>query len=143
MRMHTKHLAVILSVSALLAGCQSMREAMGVEKVVPDEFAIVTKAPLVVPPDFNLRPPQPGAPDRATVEPAEAARAALFTQQQTADTSLGSNYSEGEKKLLGSANAVDTPPDIRRTVSSESGYVNRGSDFTDKVLDAPATPSKE
>ena len=26
----------------------------------PDEFRVVTKAPLVVPPDFNLRPPATG-----------------------------------------------------------------------------------
>jgi len=26
-----------------------------------DEFAVVTKAPLIMPPDYNLRPPRPGA----------------------------------------------------------------------------------
>ncbi len=34
-----------------LAGCESTRQALGMTKVVPDEFRVVTKAPLVVPPD--------------------------------------------------------------------------------------------
>ena len=29
--------------------------------VRPDEFTVVTRAPLSMPPDFTLRPPQPGA----------------------------------------------------------------------------------
>ncbi len=28
----------------------------------PDEFAVESRAPLTIPPDFDLRPPQPGAP---------------------------------------------------------------------------------
>jgi len=31
------------------------------EQVTPDEFAVESRAPLTMPPDFNLRPPQPGA----------------------------------------------------------------------------------
>ena len=31
-------------------------------KRAPDEFAVVRRAPLIVPPDFDLRPPDPGAP---------------------------------------------------------------------------------
>ena len=29
---------------------------------MPDEFAVESRAPLTVPPDFDLRPPEPGAP---------------------------------------------------------------------------------
>jgi hypothetical protein len=45
----------------VLVGCDSIREAAGITKEPPDEFAVVTKAPLVIPPDYNLRPPKPGA----------------------------------------------------------------------------------
>ena len=55
-------LAVSLTALAVGAsGCGSMR-ALGGAKVTPDEFRVVTKAPLVVPPDFALRPPAPGEP---------------------------------------------------------------------------------
>ncbi|MGH7063561.1 MAG: DUF3035 domain-containing protein, partial [Stellaceae bacterium] len=28
---------------------------------MPDEFAVESRAPLTIPPDFDLRPPEPGA----------------------------------------------------------------------------------
>jgi len=52
--------ATALVAAAGLAGCQSTQKALGMSKVTPDEFRVVTKAPLVVPPDYALRPPAPG-----------------------------------------------------------------------------------
>lgn len=46
----------------LLAGCDSFKQAIGIEKVAPDEFAVESQPPLTIPPDFALRPPKPGAP---------------------------------------------------------------------------------
>ena len=47
--------ASALIAAAGLAGCQSASQALGMTKVTPDEFRVVTKAPLVVPPDYALR----------------------------------------------------------------------------------------
>ena len=49
--------ALIISVG----GCEGVREAAGIAKKAPDEFAVVTRAPLSMPPDYGLRPPRPGA----------------------------------------------------------------------------------
>jgi hypothetical protein len=46
----------------LLPGCSDLRRSIGLEKTSPDEFAVESRAPLTMPPDFELRPPQPGAP---------------------------------------------------------------------------------
>lgn len=46
----------------LIAGCSDWKKTIGLEKSTPDEFAVESRAPLTMPPDFNLRPPQPGAP---------------------------------------------------------------------------------
>jgi hypothetical protein len=46
---------------ALLCGCTSLRQMVGIDRVGPDEFAVESRAPLTIPPDFELRPPQPGA----------------------------------------------------------------------------------
>ena len=43
----------------------------------PDEFAVQRQAPLVVPPDFNVVPPAPGAP-RPSDSAAEQALEVLF-----------------------------------------------------------------
>ena len=61
-----------------LSACDSIRKAAGLNKKSPDEFAVTTKAPLVIPPDFNLRPPMPGAPPTNQLDPSSNAEAALF-----------------------------------------------------------------
>ena len=51
---------------ALIAVGASLVSACGSGGILnrdrPDEFAVQRQAPLVVPPDFALQPPQPGAP---------------------------------------------------------------------------------
>ena len=37
-----------------LEGCSSTSRALGLAKVTPDEFRVVTKAPLILPPDYSL-----------------------------------------------------------------------------------------
>ncbi|APE27587.1 DUF3035 domain-containing protein [Aurantiacibacter gangjinensis] len=44
----------------------------------PDEFAVQRQAPLVVPPDFHLVPPQPGAPRPTEGTASQQALEALF-----------------------------------------------------------------
>jgi len=46
---------------SLLPGCTDFKRSIGLEKTSPDEFAVESRAPLTMPPDFELRPPQPGA----------------------------------------------------------------------------------
>ena len=48
----------------LLAGCNGDKIArtFGLTRDAPDEFTVTTRAPLSMPPDYNLRPPRPGAP---------------------------------------------------------------------------------
>src|SRR5208283_484661 len=47
--------------ASLLPGCGDFKRAVGLEQTLPDEFAVESRAPLTIPPDFDLRPPQPGA----------------------------------------------------------------------------------
>ena len=69
--------ATALSSTLLLPGCGDFRRAVGMERSMPDEFAVESRAPLVLPPDYNLRPPQPGAPRPQETTSAETARRAL------------------------------------------------------------------
>ena len=45
----------------LMAGCSNFKKSVGLEPTLPDEFAVESRAPLTIPPDFELQPPQPGA----------------------------------------------------------------------------------
>ena len=47
---------------AAVAGCTDFKKSIGLEQTMPDEFAVESRAPLTIPPDFDLRPPTPGAP---------------------------------------------------------------------------------
>lgn len=50
-----------LALAALsLGACDSLRQAVGIDKSVPDESKVTQTPPLSIPPDFALRPPQPG-----------------------------------------------------------------------------------
>jgi len=63
-----------LSLGLLLPGCTDFRRAIGMDKVGPDEFAVESRAPLTIPPKFDLRPPQPGAPRPQEASSADKAR---------------------------------------------------------------------
>ena len=54
--------ALCLAGSSLIAGCSEFKKTVGLEPTLPDEFAVESRAPLTIPPDFELRPPSPGAP---------------------------------------------------------------------------------
>jgi hypothetical protein len=63
----------------LLPGCSGFERAVGIEKVSPDEFAVESRAPLTIPPEFDLRPPQPGAPRPQEASAADQARKVIDT----------------------------------------------------------------
>ena len=115
-------IAALLGLGFSLIGCESIRQATGAAKLPPDEFTVLTKAPLIIPPDYNLRPPQPGIASRNEVDADDQARAALFPQNAaTAAAALGTAYSDGEKLLLTKTNALTVDPDIRRRITSDAG----------------------
>ena len=106
--------ASALIAAAGLAGCQSTRNALGMSKVTPDEFRVVTKAPLVLPPDFSLRPPAPGKPRPQELQPESAARIALLGQRE------GEARSDGEKMLVAKAGADKTAAPAATPTGSDS-----------------------
>ena len=107
----------VLMAGAGLVGCTSTKEALGMTKVVPDEFRVVAKAPLVVPPDYSLRPPAPGEPRPQELQPESQARVAILGAR------AAGQRSEGEKLLVGRAGAEHADPLIRYVVDDEFGNV--------------------
>ena len=97
------------------AGCAGIGKAIGGGKNPPDEFAIATKAPLVVPPDYALRPPKPGESRPQELSPAERARQVLLGDV-TAEPPTA-----GEQTLLQKAGATTADPNIRAVLNAENG----------------------
>jgi hypothetical protein len=134
--------AAILAAATTVAGCGSTKRALGMSKVTPDEFRVVTKAPLVVPPDYALRPPAPGEPRPQELQPESAARNALLGARE------GEMRSDGEKLLASKAGAEKADPLIRYVVDDEFGDVaHKEKSFADRVMfwrsdkPAAATPA--
>jgi hypothetical protein len=66
---------VVIGLALTLSSCTEFKRAVGIDPVSPDEFAVESRAPLTIPPDFDLRPPQPGAPrpqEKTAAQKAEA-----------------------------------------------------------------------
>ncbi len=92
-----KVVGVILGFGAVLSlgGCSAIGNALGFSKRPPDEFEVVSKSPLVIPPDYNLRPP--GEEDVALKEmnPKDMAYRALFPTRAQANTPMPAVPTDG------------------------------------------------
>ena len=122
-------MAAVIVAGLGLAGCSSAARVMGVSKVTPDEFRTVARAPLVVPPDYSLRPPSPGEPRPQELQPESAARVALLGERQ------GEARSDGEKLLVTRAGADKADPLVRYVVDDEFGDIShKDKSFADKVM---------
>src|SRR4051812_5793699 len=130
--------------TSVLSGCDTLRDAAGLTKKSPDEFAVTTKAPLVIPPDFNLRPPTPGAPPSNTRDPSTTAEMALFTNSdpQTIANGMAGNFTPGEKMLLANAKTQSSDPSIRARLNADQRAAVQNADrsFTDRILSSKVTP---
>ncbi|HVP83097.1 MAG TPA: DUF3035 domain-containing protein [Rhizomicrobium sp.] len=133
--------AALACAAIALSGCDSIRSAAGMTKAAPDEFAVVTKAPLIMPPDYNLRPPRPGAPPLNQTLPTQAAEASLFSSDPAAVAStITGKYSQGEKLLLANAGAAQVSPTIRQQIAADNANLEASdSSFTDRLLFSTAT----
>jgi hypothetical protein len=124
-----------------LAACGSLREEAGLTKQSPDEFAVTTKAPLIIPPDFNLRPPSPGAAPLNQTDPTSSAELAMFnsTDPATVAAQMQGNYSASEKMLLANAKAQNADPAVRAQLQSDdTNMQGADSSFTDRILGSSA-----
>ncbi len=129
-------IALILALSA----CEGVKKQLGMTKQSPDEFKVVSRAPLTVPPDFTLRPPQPGMarPQEGTVT--QQARKVVFRLEQPKEPTLEERFeadgrSLGELSLLKAAGADKADPDIRLIVDRETQQINAESeDFIEALV---------
>jgi hypothetical protein len=121
--------------ATLLSGCTDARKALGFEKAPPDEFQVVERAPLAMPPDFSLRPPSPGAvrPQEGNVR--DQARQALVGSPRPSTVISGQGRSTGDVTLLKKAGADMAQPGIRTLVNKETQSIaDESKSFTDKVV---------
>jgi len=130
--------AIILPI--LLIGCSSARDIVGLGKQSPDEFEVVTRAPLSLPPDYGLRVPIPNisrTQEKSVRDSADdliSSRGSSSRQKLSRRNRLGAT-SPAEDAILGRAQARSSDNSIRAKLSSDNKTIS-GTDkkLIDKII---------
>lgn len=136
-RRRSAAVAGMVAIAALLGGCGQLRGALGYDKDPPDEFQVVARAPLALPPNYDLRPPEPGADRPQELSPTESA-AERILGRRSATSSIPANSTQagpavraaprapvsvnsgGEAALREQLHLDQAEPNIRQIVNRET-----------------------
>lgn len=127
----TSKILSLLTVAAMavaLPACTTLAKASGARKTTPNEFNILTKAPLVVPPEYNLRPPQGGQARLDEGYSSKVAREALIGKLDDAEPS------RGEVVLMSKAGVGRANPEVRIVINGQNSVEHKSGAFTDRVI---------
>ena len=128
--MTTKILSAMTVAVMTLAmpACTTLAKASGARKTTPNEFNILTKAPLVVPPEYNLRPPAGGQARLEEGYSSKVAREALIGKIDDAEPS------RGEVVLMSKAGVGRADPEVRLTINGQNSVEHKSGALTDRVI---------
>ena len=119
----------LLASTMVLAGCGHGPKAGVFGHARPDEFAVSRQAPLVIPPDFALTPPKPGAPRPQEADSSTQALQALFGGR--------AQRSSSETAVIDQAGANNAPAGIRSEAADPATTVVDKGSVTRDILAAP------
>ncbi|MBL6946507.1 MAG: DUF3035 domain-containing protein [Rhodospirillales bacterium] len=129
------YLAVGICAAFFLSGCAETKSVLGLNKSIPDEFAVYSRAPLSLPPDYGLRPPEPGTNRPQRVMPSDQAREALTGKKKPGTQTVAVAGGLGVQAFLKEARAQEADPDIRLLINRESSFMaEEGESFADKII---------
>jgi len=122
----TIRLLIVAASASTLAACGGID--LG-NRERPDEFAVQRQAPLVIPPDFDLVPPAPGAPRPTEGTASEQALEALFggpaqrSAVENATISQAGAAAPGIRSSVGDAETftVDKGAEVRAIIAAPEG----------------------
>ena len=124
----------IVSAIALAASLSACGKK-GYDRARPDEFAVARQAPLVIPPDFALVPPQPGAARPQEGNPANQALDAMFGGSAA--------RSPGEQAIMDQSGSTGADVGARSTAGSPSTTVIDKGTTTRDIVAAPVGDGKD
>ena len=142
-----KIIFLIIISNLFLISCNSIRESAGVNRKVLDEYAVIENPPLVIPPNFDLLPPEQMESKDIKDTDSELAKEILFGLEDN------NNQTDSENSLISEiiqetkANEVDS--DIRETINQdfagEKSTINDETQFKseDEINEAINTTEKK
>ncbi len=136
----TGRVVLCLVAAALVGGCSDVSNIFSRTKSPPDEFAVYSRAPLSMPPNYGLRPPAPGQTRPQEVVPRNWAATAIHGGQKGGAGAQGAPASQpaissGTQALLRATGANQADSDIRTLVNRESSIlVEENVALADRIL---------
>ena len=114
----SKFLVILIAIT-FVSACSNFKQKIGLIKEAPDEFTVMTRAPLTLPPNFDLVPPKDG--NDYTTDTNKIAIEALKESSDNQDINSDESYepSDGEILLLQKTKAVEANNDIRKIINKE------------------------
>ena len=133
-----KKIIILLLSSLLFVSCSKVRESAGVNRKNIDEFSIIENPPLVIPPDFNLLPPDQLEEKNLDKTESDLAKQILFGLEDEDDNN-NSKLSTMEN-ILNESDADETDDSIRDEIdeqfASEKRSMSKSWDDEMEILDS-------
>jgi len=124
-----KHPLLILAAGAALAATAACSSSGNNTGNTPNEFRVVTKAPLSIPPEYSLRPPPAGTTIPTEVESARTGSPTAFSAEH------GKDASASERALVAAAGANAANAGIRSQIDyEETKSIRKSQSVTDRIL---------
>ena len=133
-------LIIVLFSSLFIVSCSKVRESAGVNRKSMDEFAVIENPPLIIPPDFNLLPPDQLEEKRLENEESELAKEILFGLEE--DTETNNLELSTMENILNQSMAEGIDNSIREEIdeqfASEKKSTSKSWDNEMEILDSIA-----
>lgn len=111
------YLMILLIAGTTLSGCEQFRHTFGLDHAQGDAFVIPTNPPLSMPPDYNRRPPLPGAQNPGEINHQDQAQEKILGKK----VALKKTADDAEKNILLEAAKKTAPnPQIRTEVNNDT-----------------------
>ena len=133
-------LIIVLFSSLFIVSCSKVRESAGVNRKSIDEFAVIENPPLIIPPDFNLLPPDQLEDKNLENEESELAKEILFGLED--DTETSNLELSTMENILNQSKADEIDKSIRDEIdeqfASEKNSTSKSWDNEMEILDSIA-----
>ena len=141
-----KIISIVIVSNLILISCNTVRESAGVNRKDIDEYAVIENPPLVIPPDFNLMPPDQIEAKNIDDTEKELAKEILFGLEDEEIQSTGNNSLITE--IIKETEAKSVSNDIRSTIDQNfagiKSSIDDESNFkTEEELNAAIEETKQ
>ncbi len=125
-----KIIFLIIVSNLFLISCNTVRDSAGVNRKVIDEYAVVENPPLVIPPNFNLLPPDQMESKNIDDTDSELAKEILFGLEEETNNTNSENSLISE--IIKETEADKVEENIRSTIDQD--FAGEKSSIDDETI---------